>query len=78
MAQEKNWDDHLITTRDLAKLLGISTRTVESYRANYPEKLPLHIEIGGRMIRYRFSTVMAWLAEREEEARKAADDRFGG
>jgi excisionase family DNA binding protein len=57
-----NKQPELIGVADLAKLLGVSQRTVWSLR--YRGELPAPFKLGG-LIRWRRATVFAWLAERE-------------
>jgi len=61
---EKFGEDTLVTTAELAEWLGLSVRTIEGLRRDAPDRLPPHIRIGARTIRYRVGDVRDWLAHR--------------
>ncbi|MCB9756261.1 MAG: helix-turn-helix domain-containing protein [Myxococcales bacterium] len=54
--------DHLLTTADLARILGISPSGVRS--ARHEGRLPPAVVIG-RRVYWRPSTIERWLRERE-------------
>ncbi len=60
-------DDSMITTEQLARMLAVSVRSVEGWRRDDPHRLPPHVPVGNRCIRYRLSTVRKWLAEQEQQ-----------
>jgi len=55
----------LLTTRELAKQLSVSTRTIQSWRD--VEMLP-HIRITSRSFRYVWEEVEQWIAGKTIEA----------
>jgi len=55
-------DDPLMSTLEVAYLLGVSPRTVEDWRAD--GRGPKYIVIEGRKVRYRRSVVQAYLEAR--------------
>ena len=57
--------DRLLTTEELAKLLGCSTSLLTRARVYGTSDLPGYIKIG-KSVRYRLSTVQAWIANRTE------------
>jgi predicted DNA-binding transcriptional regulator AlpA len=57
-----NDPDDLLTTKQLAAWLGVSTTTLEIWRCE--GKGPPFVRITPRMVRYRRGDVLQWLAER--------------
>lgn len=50
----------LLSTKQLAEVLGISYRSMLNLRSRHPEELPPSITIG-RVLRYRACDVDAWI-----------------
>lgn len=59
-------DDQPLNTLDVARLLGLSRKTIEAWR--YSGYGPQWHRIGRRSIRYYRSEVEAWLAEQERRS----------
>ena len=57
----------LLTTKELAKYLGIGESTLLQYR--FDGTGPAYIKLG-HLVRYKISDVEAWLAGRTEKAEK--------
>jgi predicted DNA-binding transcriptional regulator AlpA len=57
--------DDLLDTRHLAAWLGMQPNTLEIWRRTNPRKGPPYIKLG-RMVRYKRSAVLAWLAQCEQ------------
>ncbi|MGH1449937.1 MAG: helix-turn-helix domain-containing protein [Pseudomonadaceae bacterium] len=54
----------LLTPKQTAELMGVSVKTLASWRSSGRHSLP-YIRCGGR-IRYRHQAVMAWLRDRTQ------------
>jgi excisionase family DNA binding protein len=52
----------LLTTREVAEMLGFSPATITHWRARPPKKALPYLKLGGR-VRYRRADVEAYLAE---------------
>lgn len=63
----------LITTKELARLLQVSTRTV--WRWLKAGALPPPLRMGGS-VRWRLDVVHAWITGDRSSDRKPADERF--
>ena len=66
VAQDTGADDQLLSTRDLAEWLGVSTQFLEIGR--HKGYGPKFTRLAPRDIRYRRADVRAWLAERVHSA----------
>lgn len=67
----KDPDNPILDSDGLAALLGISAASIPSIRSRSPEKLPPSYL--RRPLRWRRETVMRWIQEQEEKARKRAE-----
>jgi excisionase family DNA binding protein len=61
-------DGDLLTVAEVADLLRTSDRTLRRWREEGIG--PAYVRIGARYIRYRRSSVMAWLEAQEREREK--------
>jgi predicted DNA-binding transcriptional regulator AlpA len=59
-------DDRFLTETDVARLLGISPRTLQAWRYRGGHT-PQFIKVG-RAVRYRLGDVRAWLDERRRRS----------
>ncbi|HJO04738.1 MAG TPA: helix-turn-helix domain-containing protein [Acidobacteriota bacterium] len=59
----EHFGQHLLDTRQLAEMLGVSRRTLEDWRLRGCG--PRFVRASARMVRYRPSAVALWVAERE-------------
>lgn len=50
--------EKMLSTKEVAKILGLSHRTLENYRQN--GRGPKYVKVGG-CIRYKVSDVMEWI-----------------
>jgi excisionase family DNA binding protein len=57
--------ERLLSQREVAELLGIAERSMESWRLRGGG--PRYVRVG-RLIRYRHTDVSAWLAARERSS----------
>lgn len=55
--------EKLLTTQDVAELLGVKPGTVENWR--YLGKGPSAIKVGGA-VRYRSESIQEWINDREQ------------
>ena len=55
------FDDHLLTTKDLAKYINLKPATIMKWRREPELDYPKFIKLGKRRIRYKKSDVEAWL-----------------
>jgi excisionase family DNA binding protein len=63
--------DRMLTTRQVAERLGVSIRTVETWR--YRGEGPPGVSLARKAVRYPEAALEAWLAERwQREATRAA------
>jgi predicted DNA-binding transcriptional regulator AlpA len=60
-------DDRLLTSRQVAEVLGLQPQTLARWRWEGREDRPPEVRIGTRAIRYRASAVSRWIAERGEQ-----------
>ncbi|MNR17040.1 Helix-turn-helix domain protein [compost metagenome] len=60
----------LLTTEQVATILGLSTRTLATWRSSGRNPLP-YIKVGSR-VRYQRQDVMAWLESRRTDADTSA------
>lgn len=67
----KNPENSILDVDGLAALLGISSASIPSQRSRSPEKLPPPYLT--RPLRWRRETVVGWMKEQEERARRDAD-----
>jgi phage terminase Nu1 subunit (DNA packaging protein) len=72
--------DSLLTQQDLAEVLGVSIRTIETWRRDGSG--PSYFRLNGRLVRYRLGTVLEWASERSfsstaEEQEAARSSREG-
>lgn len=58
--------DRLITTAEVALLLGVEPRTLQAWRQRHVG--PAAVHLSPRVVRYRVGEVRAWLADRERAA----------
>lgn len=70
-------DDLLLTTQEAAKVVGLASATLETWRSRPPRDMapPSFLRLG-RAIRYRRSTLVAWLENREFTTTTAADQEY--
>jgi predicted DNA-binding transcriptional regulator AlpA len=59
MTAQLDQSAHQLTTRDTARLLGISYRTLEGWRLTLNG--PPFVRVGPRLVRYDLLDVVAWL-----------------
>ena len=57
--------DRLITTQELAEMLGVATNTITRARVYGTTQFPPYIKIS-KSVRYKLSTVKTWLKNQEE------------
>ena len=57
--------DRLITTRELAELLGVAENTISRARVYGTDQFPPYLKIS-KSVRCRLSTVNAWLNAQQE------------
>lgn len=57
--------DRLITTIELAAMLGVAANTITRARVYGTDQFPPYLKIS-KSVRYRLSTVNAWLNSQEE------------
>lgn len=55
-----------MTTREVAELTGLSQSTLRWWRMHGGEQGPPSITLGARSVKYRRTSVMAWIAAQEE------------
>ena len=55
-----------MSTREVAELTGLSAATLRWWRMNGGIQGPPSINLGGRSVKYRRTSVMAWIAAQEE------------
>ncbi len=61
-------EDRLLTPAQAAERLGIRTETLKNYRKRTsPTTGPKFIRLNDRMVRYRLSDLVAFVAQREAE-----------
>jgi len=60
----------LLSTREAARFLNVSPRTLESWRVKGGG--PIYLEISSRLIRYEKSELLRWLAD--QRRRSTCDD----
>jgi predicted DNA-binding transcriptional regulator AlpA len=65
--------DDLLTTAELAAMLGLSPHTIHQRRYR-GDSLPRSISISANVIRYRRSEIEAWLEEHTDQPEHATDD----
>jgi predicted DNA-binding transcriptional regulator AlpA len=58
--------DRLITTAEVAILLGVAPRTLQAWRERHVG--PAAVHLSARVVRYRLGDVRAWLSKRQEGA----------
>ncbi|KRE28203.1 hypothetical protein ASG82_16415 [Mycobacterium sp. Soil538] len=58
-----------MTTRDVAELTGLSESTLRWWRMHGGKQGPPSITLGERSVKYRRTSVMAWIAAQEEASR---------
>jgi predicted DNA-binding transcriptional regulator AlpA len=63
---------HLLTTAQLAKLLGVDASTVRRWRTQEPLQGPPFIQIAERVIMYSPQDVEEWLCSLRVDPRRAA------
>ena len=68
-------NDELLTTKEAARYLRVSPRTLERYRVT--GQGPRYLKIG-RLVFYRKSDLDAWLAERERRSTSDPGPRTEG
>lgn len=69
-------DDPLFTTQEAARVVGLASSTLETWRSRPPrDTVPPPFLRLGRAIRYRRSALTAWLGDREFTNTTAADER---
>lgn len=66
----------LLSTRDVADLLGVSARTVEDWRALSVG--PPYIRMGTRTVRYRSDSLEEWIASRQSDTTPSSGVRADG
>jgi predicted DNA-binding transcriptional regulator AlpA len=66
MSDSPSIEPELIDVRTVAKLLGCSTRTV--WRLRDAGKIPQSLVLSTGLIRWRRSTLLAWISEAESIA----------
>ena len=54
----------LLTTKQLAEMLGVSVATIERWRAQGTPELPPHIQLSFGAIRYHPKVVAEWLEKK--------------
>lgn len=54
----------LLTTKQLAEMLGVSVATIERWRAHGKPELPPHIRLSSGALRYQPIEVQNWLASK--------------
>lgn len=52
--------DRLINQNEVASIIGVAPKTLERWRGNGTG--PRFVRVGGRLARYRFSDVMAYVS----------------
>ncbi len=57
--------DRLITTKELAELLGVSPDTINKSRVYKTKQFPPFIKMGSS-VRYKMSTVSEWIKQQSE------------
>ncbi|TQR82811.1 helix-turn-helix domain-containing protein [Mycobacterium hodleri] len=63
-----------MTTREVADLIGLSPATLRWWRMQGGKVGPPSITMGTRSVKYRRTSVMAWLAAQEEASRVGSID----
>lgn len=67
-------DDRLLTSHEVGAMLGISAATLRNWRSVHgADRLPF-VKLNARDARYRRSTVLAFIAEREAATAKIIRD----
>ena len=64
--------DRLLRTREAAKIVGVSPRTMESYRRNGGG--PPFVKIRDYAVRYVLRDLLAWIAARKRTLTLEADE----
>jgi excisionase family DNA binding protein len=59
-------EDRLLTAEEVGELIGVSGYTVREWAREH--RIP-HVRFGGRTLRFRLSSVQAWIAEQEQQDR---------
>ncbi len=59
-------DDRLLSADEAAELLGVSAYTVRQWARE--RRIP-YVPLGRKLKRFRLSSLLAWMAERERQAR---------
>ena len=62
-------DDHLLTQKELARILHIRERTTETWRLR--GEGPPFVRISRRCVRYRVADVRRWVSERVKTSTSA-------
>ncbi|MFN3003029.1 helix-turn-helix transcriptional regulator [Mycolicibacterium wolinskyi] len=58
-----------MTTREVAQLTGLSESTLRWWRMQGGKQGPPSLVLGQKSVRYRRTSVMAWIAAQEEATR---------
>lgn len=58
-----------MTTREVAELTGLSASTLRWWRMQGGKQGPPSLVLGQKSVRYRRTSVMAWIAAQEEATR---------
>lgn len=66
--------ERLLSTRQLADMVGISVATIERWRAQGTPDLPPHIKLSSGAIRYSPKEVQHWLDRKTQKAKSKSDD----
>lgn len=53
-----------ISSQELAERLNLSTKTIYNWRCNHVIPSDCVAQIGGKLVRYRWSRILAWINQK--------------